>query len=461
MKSFKIAAFVLGGLAALLFAAAAFILATFDANKWKGEIAQLIQEKKSRSLKIEGDLSLSLFPGIGVELGKATLSEYKSGQVFASVDKARISLRLMPLLSKQVVVDTVELEGVKARLVRFKDGRLNIDDLLARDEKEPPVRFDIAGVKLAGGELDWRDEKAGRQMVFSDLHLAIGRLANAAADRFELSAKLAGGQPRLAAQLAASGQYHYDLDRKSYGGSGIALHLAGDIAGLKSLDLALDAATLQPGGRNGISVDRLALAAKGGEGGEAFEARINLSGIAGSSQAFEAGKLTFQLEVSQGETAIKASLASALSANLEKQTVELPAFGGELIVATPQLPMKSLRLPLAGRLRADIDGQAAALDASTQFDESRIEARVKVSRFSPPTLGFDLDIDRLDVDKYLPPKGAAAGGRARKKPLDFPALKGLNASGVVRIGQLQVANIKAGNVRLEVKAAGGRLDVVP
>ena len=58
MRAVKITAFVLGGLAALLAAVAAFILATFDANKWKGEITQLVQEQKNRSLKIEGDLSL-------------------------------------------------------------------------------------------------------------------------------------------------------------------------------------------------------------------------------------------------------------------------------------------------------------------------------------------------------------------------------------------------------------------
>jgi AsmA protein len=70
------------------------------------------------------------------------------------------------------------------------------------------------------------------------------------------------------------------------------------------------------------------------------------------------------------------------------------------------------------------------------------------------------------VDKYLPPKAAAAGSKeadrqAPEKPLDFSALKGLNASGVVRIGQLQVSNVKASNVRLEVKAANGKLDVAP
>ncbi len=500
MKAVKIVAFMLGGLVVLLGAVAAFIVATFDANKWKGEISQLVQEKKSRSLKIEGDLSLSLFPSVGVQLGKATLSEHKSEQVFASVDSARVSVRLMPLLSKQVVVDTVELGGMKARLVRFKDGRMNIDDLLSKDEKEPPARFDIAGVKFANGELAWRDEKAGQEVTLSGLDLTTGRLANAASDKFELSAKLAGNKPRLAAQLAAKGEYRYDLDKKSYGGAKLDLRLNGDVADLKALELALNAAALQLAGANEVAVDQLLLTAKGKEGGDAFElrleapklalaadkasgaavnaalkltgaqraidAKIALSGVEGKSQSLQAGKLTLELDARQGETTVRGNLASALAANLEKQTVELPAFSGELNVANPQMPMKSVKLPLTGGLRADIDGQTAAVHANTQFDESKIAAKVNVSRFSPLALGFDLDIDKLNVDKYLPPNPAAAGGKeadkpAAEKPLDFSALKGLNASGTVKIGQLQVSNVKASNVRLEVKAAGGKLDVAP
>ncbi|MBI4989250.1 MAG: AsmA family protein [Rhodocyclales bacterium] len=500
MKTFKIIAFVLGGVVALLAAAAAFILATFDANKWKGEISQLVQEKKQRSLKIEGDLSLSLFPGIGVHLGKATLSEHRSEQVFASIENARISLQLMPLLTRQVVVDTVELDGVKARLVRFKDGRLNIDDLLARDEKEPPARFDIAGVKFANGELAWRDEKAGQELILSGLNLTTGRLANAATDKFDLSAKLAGNKPRLAAALKAGGEYRYDLDKKRYGGAKLDVRLSGDVGELKALELALAAAALQLTGTNEIAVDQLLLTARGKEDGDAFEARLEapklalaadkasgaavnasikltgaqravdakiaLSGVEGSSQALKAGKLTLELDARQGETTVKGSLTSALAANMEKQTVELPAFSGELAVANPQMPMKSVKLPLTGGLRADIDGQTAALHADTRFDESKINAKINVSRFSPLAMGFDLDIDKLNVDKYLPPKAAAAGSKeadkqAPEKPLDFAALKGLNASGVVKIGQLQVSNVKASNVRLEIKAANGKLDVAP
>ena len=48
-----------------------------------------------------------------------------------------------------------------------------------------------------------------------------------------------------------------------------------------------------------------------------------------------------------------------------------------------------------------------------------------------------------------------------EQPLDLTALKGLNANGSVKIGTLKIANVKAANVRIDVKAADGRVDVSP
>jgi len=505
MKALKIVAFVLGALVAVLVVIAVFIAATFDANKWKGEITQLVQEKTSRNLKIEGDLALSLFPSIGVRLGKTTLSEYKSEQVFASVDSAHVSLRLWPLLSKQVAVDTVELDGIKAKLMRFKDGRMNIDDLIGKDEKETPLpRFDIDGVQIANSELIWHDEKAGQDIALSAFVLKTGHLGNAASDKFDLSARLAGKNPLLAAQFVAKGEYRYDLDQKNYGGAKLDVRLTGDVAGTNGLDLALTAAVLQFSDAGGIAVDHLLLTAKGRDAGDIFEAKLEapklelaadkasgaainaalklngaqrmfdakiaLTGVDGKRQSLQIGKLAMDLDARQGDASLKGALASSVTANLEKQSVELPALNGELNIASPQMPMKSVKLPLTGSLRADASGQTAALQISTQFDESKIAARVNVSRFAPLALGFDLDIDKLNVDKYLPPKSAAPDGKetgkggsppAQESPFDFSALKGITANGIVKIGQLQVSNVKAGNVRLEIKAVNGRLDIAP
>ena len=498
MRGLKYFAFVLGGLAALVAAAMVYVAATFDANRWKGEIAQLVQDKKSRSLRIDGDLSLSFFPGIGVKLAKASLSEHKSEQLFAAIESARVSLQILPLLRRQVVVDTVELSGLSAGLVRFKDGSMNIDDLLAKDPNEPPTRFDIAGAKIANAQLSYRDEKSGQSFALSGLEFETGRLANTAQGKMALSARFSAEQPKLDAALKIAGRYDYDLDRKTYGADALEAKISGDIAGMKGLGVDLAAGQLRFQAATGeLALAGLSFTAKGKAGGDSVEfkveapqlslasdqaagaavnavlklagaqrsvdARLALSGLEGTSRALKVAKLTLDMDARLGETSVKGGLNSPLAANLGAQTVELPAFSGEFTVAGAQMPMKSVKLPVSGSLRADFVRQTAAANATARFDESRIQAKFNLVRFRPLALGFDVDIDRLNVDRYSPPSASrpAAAGRQPESPLDFSALKGLDASGSLRIGQLQVANVKASNVRLEIKAANGKIDVAP
>lgn len=498
MRGLKYFAFVLGGLAALVAAAMVYVAATFDANRWKGEIAQLVQDKKSRSLRIDGDLSLSFFPGIGVKLAKASLSEHKSEQLFAAIESARVSLQILPLLRRQVVVDTVELSGLSAGLVRFKDGSMNIDDLLAKDPNAPLTRFDIAGAKIANAQLSYRDEKSGQSFALSGLEFETGRLANTAQGKMVLSARLSAEQPKLDAALKLAGRYDYDLDRKTYGADALEAKISGDIAGMKGLGVDLAAGQLRFQAATGeLALAGLSFAAKGKAGGDSVEfkveapqlslasdqaagaavnavlklagaqrsvdVRLSLSGLEGTSRALKVAKLTLDMDARQGETSVKGGLNSPLAANLGAQTVELLAFSGEFTVAGAQMPMKSVKLPVSGSLRADFVRQTAAANATARFDESRIQAKFNLARFRPLALGFDVDIDRLNVDRYSPPSASrpAAAGRQPESPLDFSALKGLDASGSLRIGQLQVANVKASNVRLEIKAANGKIDVAP
>jgi AsmA protein len=497
VKALKYIAFSVGGLVALVIAAMVFIVATFDANKLKGEITQVVRDKKQRTLKIEGDLALSFWPSIGVKFGKTSLSEHKSEQVFATLDGAHVTVALMPLLGKRVVVDTIELGGVKAALLRRKDGTLNIDDLLSRDPDEPEtVRFDIAGLRVSNAQLDWRDEKTGQALALSGLNLSAGRLASAAEGNLDLAARMTGDKPTSAADIRLAGRYRYDLGQKLFGFSKLDARASGDLAGIEGLDLALSTGTLQVQPTKGeLALEGVSLSARGKGGTDSFDvkidapklvvaadktsgaaitavlkltgaqrsvdARLNLSGVEGSSQALRIAKLALDLDAKQGETAVKGALQSPLAANTAAWTVELPSITGEISVANPQMPMKSVRLPIAANLCADLAKRQASVGVGTQFDESRIAAKIDVSRFSPLAFGFDLDIDRLNVDKYFPPRPAAAGEEKPEQPLDFSVLRGLDANGTVRIGQLQVANAKASNVRLEVKASNGRLDVAP
>jgi len=89
---------------------------------------------------------------------------------------------------------------------------------------------------------------------------------------------------------------------------------------------------------------------------------------------------------------------------------------------------------------------------------------VDVAGFTPPGINFDIDIDQLDIDRYMPPTagGKSAGGqKPPEQPFDLSGLKNLRANGTLRIGSLRASGVKASNVRLDIKSNGGRVDVSP
>jgi AsmA protein len=105
-------------------------------------------------------------------------------------------------------------------------------------------------------------------------------------------------------------------------------------------------------------------------------------------------------------------------------------------------------------------------------DESTIQTKLALAKFSPPAYIFDINVDKLNLDQYFPPKPKAetpAGKDAGKgepakqedTPVDLSALKNLNADGKLQVGALQVKGLKLANLKAEVKAANGRLDISP
>ena len=405
MKAVRILGITVGLILALLAAGIGALYALFDGEKIKGELSRVMLEQKQRKLDITGKLELSVWPDVSIKLGRLTLSEAGGKEEFLALDSARVAVAVMPLLSKQVKVQRVEVNGLKATLVKRKDGTLNIADLLGGSpEKQStevgagaaansPLQIDIAGIKVANAQFTWRDEKSGSTTALSNLDLGTGRV-----------------QADSAKQT--------------------------------------------------LAMDALSLATTFSGSGSTAAVRLGLSGVESSAQTLKIGKLVFDLDAKTGETTVKAHLDSPVAANLAAQTVALDKFSGSVDFANPQMPMKQLKLPLSGSLRADLAQQTVALELATQFDESKIAAKLKVAKFAPLALGFDLDIDQLNVDKYLPPK-KADDKTAKEGKLDFSALKGLDVNGAIRIGALQVSKLKLAKLNAKIAIAGGRLDVSP
>lgn len=453
-----------GSVVGVAVAGAAYLAATFNPNDYKDQIIKTVKESKQRDLRLDGDITLSFFPSIGANLGKVSLSEYKSDQQFAAVESARVSLALMPLLSKKVVVDEVAVSGLQATLIKHKDGTTNIDDLLGKNEKKTEekqqVEFDIASVSIEKTALTYRDEGTGAQYAIKNLNLHTGRIANGVPSKVDLAATVQANQPKLDINTQLKTTLTFDLDKQQYRVEGLDLQANGaalDISGLKlqaSGDANADLTTQEFGAQ------KLAVKASGTKGKDAFEASLDVPRIEATKDSFSGDKLTLSARLNG---------ANDITATLSLPTIQgnARAFGSKVLTLSfdakgDALPGKQVKSEMKGSFAFDADKEHVDVALAGGLLQSQVKARVGVNGFAEPAINFDVDVDQFDADLYMPKKAAEASKAAGpEQPLNLSALRKLNLDGSLRIGSLKVANVKSSNVRLNMKARNGQVNVAP
>ena len=81
-------AIALGLLILLAVAAGAWLVASFDPNRYKGMAVDWMKVNRNRTLAIAGPISLSVFPRIAIKVGQVSLSEAGRAENFAAIDQA-------------------------------------------------------------------------------------------------------------------------------------------------------------------------------------------------------------------------------------------------------------------------------------------------------------------------------------------------------------------------------------
>jgi AsmA protein len=400
----------LGGLLLLVVVGVAVFAMTFDPNRYKGQVERMVKEKTGRTLELKGDIRLAFWPSLGAQVAGVSFSEKNSSETFLALDSAHASVKLMPLLSGQAIVDGIRVSGLKANVVKEKDGTYNFSDLLQaktdpgkpsqEPEKPAPaegqaVAFDIASIHVDRSAVSYLDKASGQRLELSELRLQTGRLAERASGELELGASVTGKNPDLDLKVSASGGYRVDLPDNAFAVSKLEAALAGMASGRK-----IDARIASP-------------------------------------------ELVVAKDQAKGE----------LTATVKSGDIQAD-------------------LKFAG-LQVDLQKQTAGADLTAKLGESNIKAKLGLAKFSPPAYRFDVAIDQLNVDKYFPPAPESASAPAPSEskkapdtaksetPIDFSGLKGLDADGQLQIGAFQASGLKLANLKAKVKAANGRLDVTP
>lgn len=195
-KYLKYLAFVLGGLSTVVAAGALYLYATFDGVRLAAELTYFAKQRYQRSLRMDGPVELSMFPRLRLKLPATTLSGRNGGSEFIGIEQAVVSVSLLPLLTRRVVVERIEVDGLRMALQRDKAGKLNAEDLLdPGNEAAPasavtPFELDVGALMVRRGALTWADEQSGRQLALSGLGLETGRIGRNADGHLHATTRL-------------------------------------------------------------------------------------------------------------------------------------------------------------------------------------------------------------------------------------------------------------------------------
>lgn len=452
------------GLAAvvlLLGLAAATLYGLFDQAAVRAQLIDQFAARTGRTLSIDGDIGLSVWPEVSIHLGRVSLSERDGITAFAHLDSARLVVAAAPLLSQHLVVKQVAIDGLVLGLVRDRQGQLNIHDLWATPPNDASsdvkpdtsasspsadstLAVDVAGINLSRARLSYHDQVSGQQWQLSDLNLHSGRL-----------------QAQPAVQQLAIEQ--------------LTLHTQGEL-GQARFNGQFDLPALQLT-KGQLHIPQATLAAGWQDAARNLQAQLDIKTLQGSLSSLTVEELALTADARQAGQRLQAKLTSPVQLAFGKRQVALSGLGGSLQLERPDLPMKRLNLPLKGQLTVDWGKPLADLKLLSRLDDSALDLTLAVDRFAPLNFDFDVQVDRINVDRYRATsitaersaKSANANsGGALASPtstaeakIDLSALKGLHFSGRVRVGQLQLSKLQLKAVDMRLRAADGRLDVAP
>ncbi|MBS0337024.1 MAG: AsmA family protein [Proteobacteria bacterium] len=450
---------VLGAIAAGVFVDGAFV---------KQRAERLMQDEHQRTLSIEGTPKLTLFPVAGIELGKVRLSEKASDKEFLSLESARVAVRVMPLLAGAIEVEALSVAGFRLNLVRAKDGRMNSDDLSGKAggagpgesqaegrHRRPSVR--IAAIDIERVNVSFRDEATGRTAMLADMNLKTGRLADAEPSPVSFSAHVKGSNPLLDVRASLAGRLGVNLAKETFEVAGLAFQAKGTVdKDALSATLSAPQVSITPAKASGSAVNG-ELAMKGPR--RNVDAKLRIAGLEGSGSAFSIASIILDIDAAAEGNSVRGRIETPVSASLSDRTWALPKFVANLTFAGPAIPQKSVTLPISAEFKANLAKQSASADVKTKFDESSIHAKFAASKLAPLHATFDLDVDKLNLDRYIAPK--PAGETRPEARIDLAGLKGPALSGKVQVGALKANGASVGNVKAEIKLAGGKLDVSP
>lgn len=457
---------LVSGVLLLLFCAPVVMLLLLDVNTFKGQISAMVKEKTGRQFEIKGEIHKSLFPWLGLTLSDTHLSN-PSGFTdarFVDVGKLSVQVEFWPLLRGKTRIDTLHLEDLTLHLITEKDGRHNwafgdtpaaatglaslpksMDQAAAGPD--PLTGLDLAGLDIRHANLKWDDRQSGLSFVAQNLNLKLSEIETGKPANLSLESEFASLKPSLSGSLEIEAVLTLALADQDYQVElrHVQIEAKGDLLPKSPLTAQLSG-NLHYNGQTGLA--------------ELKEIKLRSDKL----------ELLATLSQTQALPPVFKGHLSLPSTNLRQQLTELK------IPLPPDLPAQALQqFSLDTSFTADLK-QLSLTDIKIQLDQTHISGTVSQLQYAPFALDWNLDIDTLNLDSYLPPTPTQAADAAAPSPtpattaapnasdtaiLPLALLRELALNGETRIGQFNGLGLQLSAIKLGFNAHQGVLRLQP
>ncbi|MBL0731548.1 MAG: AsmA family protein [Desulfosarcina sp.] len=412
----------------LIIAALLIVPHFIDIQQYKPLIEKKVVEATGRSFAIGDDLSLSLFPVAGISFsdlhfGNPQGFEKKDFVIIESFEARVDMMKLILSLFKDIRITRFIVKGPKIILIQKQ--RLSNWEGIGKSPKDAPPG---------------QEPKASEKQ--SELEIPINSFN---VDEFSIS-----------------------------GGSIIFIdEIKGDKRELSDLTLQIDDLSLDHPIRINFfaKLDGHPVSLKGSMGPsdkKMFKGKIpfDISVMAANQLDIKINGFVID-PASTAEAGIKLKVASFSPRQLCKE------LGFDFPVETSDPDVLNL-LSFSLNLKRDTNSISVS-NGLIEIDDSKIEFSANVREFSKPNLNFNIELDQIDLDKYLPPEQKKIAGKKEinqaKKQIKTPAapdskpdytpLRKLVLNGRGKIGKMKICNAKINDTNLLISGKDGLFKINP
>ncbi len=428
-----------------------------EPNDFKEEIASAVENATGRKLDINGDLDISVFPWLGLKTGKLSLGnragfEEKS---FATIESAQIRVKLIPLFSSKIEMDSLQLNGLALNLQQLKNGKNNWSDLSAKSDNssnkkpepsDPPkiAALAIGGIEIKDSNIRFRDALSSQDLKLTQLNLQTGPLELGAPVDISLSTHVSAQQPNINGSFEITTEFKANPFDGTYqlNNSQIVVNLKGK--------------TLPAGHLKGTLKASIAA--------NLITQKLNLSKL----------------------TAVSDPLTITGDMNISKIFATNPKFSGEISVAefSPKKLLNKFKIAIPtmadskaldrASFNTNINGSLQKINfnkLNLVLDDSLIQGDVSLLNKKRKSISYNIVLDQIDLDRYLPPAATqttnfsiipiaiAAPTPAALFPVDL--FRSFDMSGNIKAGQLIMNRLKIENIDIKINQQRGFLKIEP